>query len=229
MRKLALADNPICHIYNRGVEKRNTFIDKDDYLRFIGDMYQFNDSNPTINYGRNFNSFGEFPNQRNRNKLVEILAFCLMPNHYHILMHQLVDKGITEFMRKLGTGYTNYFNIKYDRVGPLFQGKFKTVFLKKESHFLYLPHYIHLNPLDLVMPSWRNGKIDNTNKAINFLEKYRWSSLPDYLGKENFPLVFSKKLVMDLAGGQESFVKNFKEYISDNLNIESISDVIIEN
>ena len=82
--------------------------------------------------------------------IVEILAFVLMPNHFHLILQQKVDSGITKFMHKLGTGYTMYFNEKYSRVGHLFQGRFKAVLVEKDHHFLYLPHYIHLNPLDLM-------------------------------------------------------------------------------
>jgi len=111
-----------------------------------------------------------------RKLLVEILVFCLMPNHFHLMVKQKVNGGITLFMRKLGTGYTNYFNQKYKRVGPLFQGKYKIVHLYQDAHFLYLPYYIHLNPLELIIPEWKEQGIKNIKKAIKFLEKYRWSS-----------------------------------------------------
>src|SRR3989344_4697111 len=152
----------IHHVYNRGVEKRTIFKQERDYLRFIHDLYEFNDSAPAVNtnYYHNLSKSNFHKLERKPRKLlVEILCFCLMPNHYHLMLREKVEGGITEFMRKIGTGYTNYFNTKYERVGPLFQGKFKTVNIERQAHLLYLPHYIHLNPLDLAVPEWREKRI----------------------------------------------------------------------
>src|SRR3989338_5554876 len=108
----------IYHIYNRGVEKRTTFINNRDRLRFINSLYFFNYTFPSIKQSE----VGlPIPENDGREPLVELMAFCLMPNHYHLMLRDLTENGITEFMRKLGTGYTNYFNLRYQRVGALFQ------------------------------------------------------------------------------------------------------------
>lgn len=108
----------IVHIYNRGVERRNVFLDEKDYLRFVLNLYEFNDTTPALNVGYHINASPievrlQYPRKE---QLVDILAFCLMPNHYHLMLKERMENGTTMFMRKLGTGYTNYFNIKYQRV-----------------------------------------------------------------------------------------------------------------
>lgn len=205
----------IYHIYNRGVEKRDIFLAPNDFRRFIVNLYEFNDIAPALNFGRHLSLQPiEVRLQSVRKRLlVEILAFCLMPNHYHLMLRQLAENGITMFMRKLGTGYTNYFNLKYKRVGPLFQGKFKTVLLEREQHFQHLPHYIHLNPLDLIMPEWREGHIKDIKKAMNFLKTYRWSSMMDYLGTENFPTVTSRDFLTQCIGSPVDFKKRMEEWM----------------
>src|SRR3989344_3887322 len=153
MRNPAFATGHIYHVYNRGVEKRKVFLNERDYLRFVAGLYIFNDTTPALNAGRSLieSSIEVRLQSEKKKRLVEIIAFCLMPNHYHLLLRQRVDGGITEFMRKLGGGYVNYFNLKHQRVGPLFQGKFKSVLISDESQFMYIPFYIHLNPVDLIV------------------------------------------------------------------------------
>ena len=173
----------------------------------------------------------DFHSRKERKMLVEILCFCLMPNHFHLLLRQIKDGGITEFMRKIGTGYTNYFNTKNDRVGALFQGKFKAVHVQTQSHLLYLPHYIHLNPLDLSMPEWRDQKIRSPKKAMRFLESYRWSSFLDYTGKKNYPSVISKDFLADFYYGSPTSIVDYRKDITEwlkNLDISGIQDIILE-
>ncbi len=135
-----------------------------------------------------------------RKLLVKIHAFVLMENHFHFLLEPIVDIGITEFMRKFGAGYTNYFNQKYNRSGVLFQGKFKAIQIVTDAHFIHIPYYIHCNPLDYFDPGWRTGKIKNPLKAVEFLEKYRWSSFSDYINKKNFPSVGHRDFLNDSFG-----------------------------
>ncbi len=209
MERPTFVNSEVYHIYSRGVEKRNIFTSDKDRFRFVYDIFEFNDKAPALNTGYHLNlSKSDFNRlnrlRRPRESLVETLCFCLMPNHYHLLLRQKVENGITEFMRKLGTGYTNYFNAKYDRVGPLFQGKFKAVHVHKEPHLLYLPHYIHLNPLDMYMPEWRDRKVKNIRGALGFLESYRWSSYLDYAGKSNFPSVTQRDFILKMYGNSTS-------------------------
>ena len=232
MKKPQFATDAFYHIYNRGVEKRRVFLDKDDHFRFVHDLFEFNDEESANNlyYYRlpSLKSYEVQPHKISKRKLlVEIIAFCLMPNHFHLFLRQNADNGIIRFMQKLGTGYTMFFNQKYQRVGGLFQGRFKAVLVEKESHFLYLPHYIHLNPLDIYMPSWRNKKIGNPQRALKFLESYRWSSYLDHAGKKNLPSVISSNLFKKLFGTPKEYRESLLEWIED-MDFADISKVTIE-
>src|SRR3989344_7215508 len=205
MQKPKFVENKIYHIYNRGVEKRKTFLDKQDYLRFIHNLFEFNDEAATKNLFFYFNRLTSEvephylkPNREPRKLLVNILAFCLMPNHFHLLVQQIKENGVVRFMQKLGTGYTMYFNQKYERVGGLFQGRFKAILVNEESHFIHLPYYIHSNPLDLNYGG---------STSIKFLENYQWSSFPDYIGKKIFPSVTSREFLLEFWGGEKEYAK----------------------
>lgn len=231
MRKPAFVEGQIYHIYNRGVEKRDVFLNDRDHLRFIHDLYEFNDEDAVSNVWYFFNSKTNevepryIPRERKKRKLlVEILAFVLMPNHYHLLLRQLKDGGIIRFMQKLGTGYTMYFNKIYERVGCLFQGRFKAVLVAEEPHFIYLPSYIHANPSKLYRGS------TSIDKKIEYVENYRWSSLPDYLGKENFPSVTSRDFLTRYFEGKNELRKELRRLVKDRENyFENIIDVALDN
>ena len=235
LRKDNLVSGQIYHIYNRGVDKRDIFMDDDDRFRFIHDLFEFNDENPTINLAVNLKSKNNeikevgLPKieRRPRKVLVEILAFCMMDNHYHIIVKQKVENGITEFMRKLGTGYTNYFNQKYERTGALFQGRFKSVCIKNDSHLMYLPIYIHLNPLDFKFHGWREKKIKNYKEAIEFLDSYRWSSYMDYTGQKNFPSLIKKDFILSRIGDEKKFKKEMIDWLK-NFDESDILGVSLE-
>lgn len=222
MERVKPVTNEIYHIYNRGVEGRDVFLNEKDHLRFIHDLFEFNDQSPALEYRE-----VQLRRKNPRKLLVEILVFCLMPNHFHLLLKQKIDSGISEFMRKLKTGYTNYFNKKYQRPGPLFQGKYKFVIVKNETHFAYLPHYIHFNPLDLIMPEWRQGKIRDYRKAASFLKGYRWSSFLDCIGEKNFPSLISRDSILDVCGGAKRYNKNAFAWLRD-MQLERIKDVVLE-
>lgn len=227
MQKPKLINNQIYHIYNRGVEKRKIFLDKQDYYRFIHDLYEFNDQNPVLNLNYYFNSRTmEVEPQylkrakRQRKLLVEILIFTLMPNHFHLLLRQVKNGGVEKFMQKLGTGYTMYFNKKYDRVGSLLQGRFKAVLVNQQKHFIHLPFYIHANPVEL---------FNQVGSTINFLENYKWSSFSDYIGKKNFPSVIQKDFLLKFFGGEKEYRKEINEWLKNRTeNLEQIKEITIE-
>lgn len=211
----------IVHTVNRGVDKRKIFMDGKDYIRFIHDMFEFNDVEPVqvnVNYYFQKSLDVRRPKQERqkpRKLLVDILAFCLMPNHYHLLLSPRVESGVALFMKKLNGGYAKYFNERYERSGALFQGRYKRVIIKNEAHFIHLPYYIHFNPLDLFTPSWREREIKDYKKALRFLEQYRWSSHLDYLGKKNFPSVTQRGFLLEFFGGSEKYKKNIKGWLKD--------------
>ena len=160
-----LVNGQIYHIYNRGSEKRWIFEEQRDYKRFIKTLiyYQLSGPKPKLSHYFQYQSF----KPESATKIVEVLAYCLMPNHFHLILKQLTDGSITEMMSKLSLSYTKYFNTKYRRVGPLFQGEFKSVLVESDEQFIHLSRYIHLNPL--------------VSYLVNDLKKYKWSSYLEYL------------------------------------------------
>lgn len=230
MKKPQFAEGQIYHIYNRGVEKRNVFDSDRDHLRFIHDLYEFNDEDAVSNMGYYFNPKSSevephyIPMERKKRKLlVEILAFVLMPNHYHLLLRQIRDNGIVRFMQKLGTGYTMYFNKVCERTGVLFQGRYKAVLVKEEAHFIHLPFYIHSNPLKIYRGS------TSLDRVMKYLEDYRWSSLPDYLGNKNFPSITSRQFLLEYFEGEKEFQRGLKQLLKGRYKaLDQIQDVTLD-
>ncbi len=210
----------IYHILNRGVEKRQIFMDKQDYLRFIHNLYELNNQDRVETTYHNFRDYGNNGkiakvNKKPRKPLVDIMAFCLMPNHYHTLLTPRVENGIPRFMQKVNMGYSKYFNQKYVRTGTLFQGRYRNILVTNNTHFLHLPFYIHFNPLDLAYPEWRDNKISNPKKALEFLKSYRWSSHLDYLGVKNFPSILNMRPLMEVFGSHNDYQKLVENYLKD--------------
>jgi putative transposase len=220
----------IYHVLNRGVDKRQIFMDKQDHFRFIHNLYEFNDQDRSeLNYYkfRDFGANGKIAEaeKKDRKPLVDILAFCLMPNHYHLMLSPRTEKGVPQFMQKVGMGYSKYFNQKYERVGTLFQGRYKQVLVTDDTHFLHLPFYIHFNPLDLIYPEWRDNKMSDPKKALEFLKSYRWSSHLDYLGVKNFPSILNMEPLMEIFGNHSDYQKLVENYLKD---IQIDPEVILE-
>ena len=215
MERPEFVNSEIYHIYNRGVEKRDIFLEEKDYFRFIHDLFEFNDILPAGRFSEVRLPKVKLPKiEKHRKLLSHVLAFCLMPNHYHLLLMQKEDRGITQFMRKIGTGYTNYFNKKYDRIGPLFQGRFKAKIVQKDEYLTHLVHYIHSNPIEIIAPNWKDDKIRDLTKVDNFLKKYRWSSLLDYIGIKNFPSVIQKDFIFNFFGSEDDYYKDLMSWLN---------------
>jgi len=231
-RKVNFAEDQIYHICNRGVEKRNIFLHHADYFRFIHDLYEFNDEAPAtlLHFKKPFLQSYETRSHRiikKRECTVEILAFVLMPNHYHLLLRQVTESGISKFMHKLGVGYAMYFNKKYQRVGTLFQGSFRSVHVTREAHFIHLPFYIHANPLDLKFPTWRQRELTKPQEAMKFLENYRWSSFPDYIGRKNFPSVTQRAFLTDVFGKPKQYQATTLQLLKE-MQLDTIRDIALE-
>lgn len=190
---------------NRGVDKRKIFLDNGDRARFVHGLYAFNDESPANNTSRALmNDLVGRPS--GREQLVDIHAWILMDNHYHLLLSERVEGGITRFLMKLNVGYAKFFNEKYGRTGTLFQGRTKKVHIENEAQFLYILHYIHLNALDFLpgAAEWRardKGSIKDIRKALEHLRSYRWSSYLDYVGEKNFPSVVTTRFFDEAYGG----------------------------
>ena len=210
------------HALNHSIEGRNLFLDSQDYARFVHNLYEFNDSTPAGNTYRLFDPSGmrDFvsPSFRNTRKLlVQIHGWVLMKDHYHILLSELVENGISLFLRKVNVGYAKYINERYGRSGTLFQSRTKKILIEHQSHFLYILHYIHLNPLDYLegAQEWRvrsKSSIKNMREALKYLDSYRWSSYPDYSGKKNFPSILTTTLFKDAF---DDYCESLIEYLHD--------------
>ncbi|MDD2730903.1 MAG: transposase [Candidatus Portnoybacteria bacterium] len=218
------------HVLSRGVDKRKIFMDNKDYFRFIHDLFEFNDEAPAVNTFRKMNDIVSRYNRhkrKSRELLVDVLAFCLMPNHYHLFLKSRGEGGVSKFMRKLNVGYAKYFNQKYKRTGTLFEGRYKSIRIASQAHFIYLPYYIHLNPLDLFAPEWRERKLKDYKKSLNFLSSYRWSSHLDYLGKKNFPSLTSRDFLFEIFGGERGYEKKLSRWLKD-LELVKIRGIALE-
>jgi len=220
LRKHAFVRGEYYHIYNRGIDKRIIFKSIHDYRRFMMLLYVANSDEPIkldnfINILRK--DYQEIFSCKRGNQLISIGAWCLMPNHFHILVKEEVEGGITKFMQRLGTGYSMYFNIKYQRTGSLFGGPFKSKHIADDRYLKHLFGYISLNPLDLEFSEWE-GLIDKQSPKIwqEFLKKYQYSSFLEYTGvercegsilnKEAFPKYFSNK------NDFEDFIDNYLSF-----------------
>ena len=202
-------ESPLLHVLNRGVEKRAIVLDDKDRLRFIHNLYIFNDEHPAPNY-----ILPERHKEFTRKLLVHIHAFCLMDNHYHLLISEVADRGVSRFTHKFNMGYAKYFNERYARSGVLWQGATKKIPIAREAHFMYIPYYIHLNPLDFKYPEWREGRVRNPAEALEYLRAYRWSSHLDYSGVRNFPSIIQKNLLTDVLGKITRYEKEIREIIT---------------
>jgi len=178
MKRISFSPGKFYHIYNRGTEKRDIFMNKNDYYRFLLLLYHCNSSKNVVLRLENKN----FDLDPQKETLVDICAYCLMPNHFHLLIHEKIEGGISRFMQKLSTGYTMYFNKLYERNGVLFQGKFKSSHADEDEYLKYLFSYIHLNPVKLIEPLWKENGISDHFAAEKYLDYYSYSSYIDYLG-----------------------------------------------
>lgn len=144
MRKTTFASGEFYHIYNRGVDKRTIFSDQHDLDRFLQSMREFNNVEPI---GSIFeNSFRQLGGETAKLKrLVKVIAYCLNPNHYHFILQQISEGGISEYMKRLGGGYTWHFNHRHKRNGALFQGTFKSIHVDSNEYLLHLSVYVNLN------------------------------------------------------------------------------------
>ena len=181
-RKYNFVEGEFYHIYNRGTDKRTIFQDLDDYQRFQMLLYVANDTK-SINV-RDLMRAEINPYERTRmSPLVAIGAYCLMPNHYHVLITPLQEGGASLFFQKLSTSYSMYFNKKYERTGTLFEGKFKSQLADDDRYLKYIFSYIHLNPVKLLQPDWKEVGIKDKDRAAQYLKKYTFSSYKEAIGE----------------------------------------------
>lgn len=179
MRKLNFSVEEYYHIYNRGTDKRNIFLDEGDRIRFMKLLYLCNTGKSIV--FRDISTSEAYEYERGET-LVDIGAYCLMPNHFHLLIREKREGGITKFLGKLSIAYSMYFNKKYNRTGALFESRFKAKHVDFDEYLKYLFAYIHLNPVKIIDPEWKENGIANREVAKQYLATYSYSSYLEYIG-----------------------------------------------
>jgi len=199
------------HIYNRGVDKRDIFSDEVDLSRFFQSMELFNTVQPIGSiYEKKFsdNRFGR-PTSKS-DGLVEFICFCLNPNHFHFILKQVIDGGISEFMKRLGGGYTKYFNERNKRTGALFQGRFKSIHVDSNDYLLHLSAYVNLN-----------NRVHRFGRPTPKLTKSSWD---EYNGRSNGGFC-EKDIILDQFGGINEYKIYAESSLEDILQRRAIVDV----
>jgi len=192
------------HVFSRGVRKHSIFENVSDYLRFLFVILAYQGEDRITNTSREVkrsihNKFikidSDLENKVLEERSVELVAFCLMPNHFHLIVKELSEDGLSKYMQRVLTAYSKYFNIKHEKSGYVFQGKYKSVLVSSDKQLLHLSAYIHKNPIEL---GWKNNE-----------EKYLWSSYQDFLGKNRFNNLLSPGVIMDRYEGKFAGYKRF--------------------
>jgi len=179
-RKITFSKNEYYHVYNRGNNKQNIFHDEQDRERFIALLYACNQEKAfkifNLSKGQNLYDISIEKN------IIAIGTYCLMHNHFHLLVREITEQGITTFMKKVMTAYVMYYNKKYKKTGSLFEGKFKAEHVTSDRYLKYLFAYIHLNPVKLIDAQWKRIGLRNLLKTKKYLNEYPYSSFICYLG-----------------------------------------------
>lgn len=226
MRKLKFVVGEIYHIFNRGAEKRDIFLSDSDRWRFLQGMYLFNDEKSSANLlfrlerdkgGANFKTLKEFISNRQeeRKQLVKIMVDTLMPNHFHFILEEIEEGGISRFMQKFCTGFTMFFNKKYDHAGSLFQGPFKAVHVDNELYLQYLLVYLNvINPGQLIEPNLKEEGPKDINEILKFAEEYSWSTHKEYAGLRN-SIIINKGILGGIFDAPEKYIEFAKAVLQD--------------
>ncbi len=186
-RKVPFVEGENYHVYTRGVEKRTIFLENRDYDRFMLLLLLCNSKKPvhvanTLKkyQGEPLIKWLEGESKPEEGRLTAIMGYALMPNHIHLALRESTEGGISKFMLKLMTAYSMYFNTKHQRSGPLFARPFRSKHADSDEYMRWLFSYIHLNPLDLLQPGWREHGIAEKERAATFIQTYKYSSFNDY-------------------------------------------------
>ncbi|MEK7209554.1 MAG: transposase [Patescibacteria group bacterium] len=193
MRKTKFAPGEYYHIYNRGNNKQDIFLDTRDWVRFLFITLYFQSSITMHNISQSvthyikhsvFNVTQETTEEIITKQFVGLVAFSLMPNHFHILIQEIKTSGLSQYMQRIQNSYTKYFNTKYKKTGHLLQGPFQAVHIKSNNQLLHLSAYIHRNAREI--PYWK-GKEGG----------FPWSSYQDYIMTNRWSKLLENKVIMD--------------------------------
>ena len=213
-RKFNFAIDEFYHLYNRGNNKGVIFYNDTDRRRFQHLLHLCNSVEPVV-----FKTIQGSPLDEIeiKERLVDIGVYCLMDNHFHILVRERVEGGIVRFMAKLSTAYTMYFNKKNMRTGSLLSGRFRAKHVDSDPYLKYLFAYIHLNPVKLIDPEWKEDGIFDRKKAELYLNNYDYSSYFEYTGKER-----REKVILNREAFPEYFsgTQDFKDFIKDWISLK---------
>jgi len=204
-RKIPLITDQIYHVLNRGISNQPTFKGVREFDRAIELIRYYQSKKTPLRYSQFIILSNERRSQileflaKKKEFLVEIICFCLMPNHFHFILKQLEKGGISKFMSQFTNSYTRYFNVKNKRNGPLFQGKFKAVRVETDEQLVHLSRYVHLNPYSSYVV-----------RTLKELESYPYSSLPEYLGRPQTGFC-QKETVL----GQFRYPKLYQRFVFD--------------
>lgn len=225
MRREKFIEGNYYHIYNRGNRKAEIVRDTADSWRFMQGLRFFNDSQSSLNILRNLSrlipginqaesvfELGWPSNWPERNPLVKILCYCLIPNHFHLLLKEIIPGGISKLMHKLGIGYVNYFNLKHHEVGRVFQGPYKAKLVTEEAYLKYLCVYIQVINILELFPGGLEAAFKNFKEAMSFVDQFPFSSHLDYAGLRN-SLIIDKDILKDFFPTAEDYRKFVQETI----------------
>lgn len=210
-RIIPFVNGEFYHLYTRGVEKQQTFSDRRDYSHFVDALFYYQIQNPKPRFSTHRRS-KLFPIDVSK-KIVEIICYCLMPNHFHLLVKQLQDGGISELMRKLLLSATKYRNTKYNRQGSVFQVPFKAVHVESEEQLLHVSRYIHLNPL--------------VSLLTKDLKSYPWSSYLNYIGLSDNPAL-KKEEVLNFFKSPQDYEKFVLDQADYGIQLEKIKHLSLD-
>jgi len=207
MRKTPFLEGEFYHIYNRGVDKRNIFGDQEDIKRFMQSMIEFNVTDPIGSIYENSFILRQLGSETSKSsklkkpedKLVEFIAYCLNPNHFHFILENKKDGGVSEFIKRLSGGYTKYFNNKYKRTGVLFQGVFKSVHVSNNAHFLYLSAYVNLN--------------NEVHKLGRETSKFVRRSFEEY--EQNLPGLCKKEIIFEQFKSPQKYAQEARKTVKE--------------
>lgn len=194
-RKQIFIQDGYYHIFNRGHNKQAIFLNSKDYQRYLKRLKEYLKRHP-----------------------ISLLAYCLMPNHIHLILRQDGEEPAERFIHRLHTSYTMYFNIKYERVGAVFQGRFKAKLIESDEYLLHVTRYIHQNPLEILSAQGRALKLD----------EYPWSSYPEYIGKTSRPLCKTDIILGYLSQRSPTRQKiKYREFVEEGL--DDTNDSLFED
>jgi len=219
LRKTVLATGETYHIFNRGVNHQPIFIDKRDYPRALEILSFYRFAKPPLR----FSFYNRLPREEKlsfwkeleekHQKIVTLFCFCFMPNHFHFLLRQEKENGVSKFLANFQNSYTKYINTRHSRSGHLFQGQFKAVRIEAESQFLHTSRYIHLNPYTSYIV-----------KTLNELKTYPWSSLPQYINNDTRGICKIGDILSSFSSNKHylQFVLDRKDYQRTLKNVEHL-------